>query len=79
MKTFTFITERISNDSLSIQDGGQAKILTVDTDEDCFFRIQSWDEEKNHCQLNELFSNFNGKKMKITIEEIEEKKNEHHL
>lgn len=58
------------------EDGGRALIAsiyhevgkTVDSDDGLFVRIQSWSEDMNHPQMDEL----SGKKVRVTIEIIEE-------
>lgn len=62
---------------VDIEDGGQAIIFQPldlesreDSTLDCFFfRLQSWDEERKH----EFFNSLRGKKLRLTIEEIDTK------
>lgn len=54
---------------LDVEDGGAARILTVDhPDDECFFvRLQSWDETGQH----DLLKKLEGKRIRITIETLE--------
>lgn len=65
-----FTSETLTSSLVTIEDGGQAKILTFETDSDTiFFRIQSWNENNNHSNFDSFVEKFVGKKLKITIEE----------
>ena len=59
------------NTSVWTEDRGVAKMLQVDARDGCclFVRIQSYDETKEHEELNALI----GKKITITIEDEEVK------
>lgn len=58
-------------DNLQVEDGGQAIIATIGgngpEERGVFVRIQSWDETREHAEMNKLL----GKKIKVTIETIE--------
>lgn len=51
---------------LRFEDGHQAAIAEIGDDDSLFVRLQSWSESKSHPILERL----NGKKVRITIEEI---------
>jgi hypothetical protein len=55
------------------EDGGQALIAEVgdvvgNKDSEFFVRLQSWDENREHPEMN----SFKGKKVRVTVEVIEE-------
>ena len=61
----------LSSDDVRTEDGGQAKIITIDggidKDSGVFFRFQSWGED------HEVFDYFIGRKVRITLEHIDMK------
>lgn len=66
-----FTSETLAPSLITIEDGGQAKILTFETDSDTiFFRIRSWNENNNHSDFDSFVEKFAGKKIKITIDEV---------
>lgn len=71
---------RYKNCDVAIEDGGSAIILTVydsefttsEEENGMFVRIQSWDERKDPSVKHEEIRQFANKKIRITIETIEE-------
>lgn len=73
-KTKYVIEAQTTDEDISVEDGGCAKILFVaptDGEDGIFARIQSWyenpDDPKAHQEINQLL----GKRVRITIEVIE--------
>jgi hypothetical protein len=66
------LEQTLKESEVKREDGGQALIATIDdgSDEDTgiFVRLQSWDESTEHKLFNQLIN----KKVRITIETIEE-------
>lgn len=66
-------TEIIGSMDVAVEDSGKAKIGTIYGEEgNLFIRIQSWDEELKH----EEFVQLEGKKVRVTIEVLEEPGND---
>lgn len=60
---------KLTQDSVEIEDTGQALIFQPESDEDnaMFIRLQSWDDTRKH----EEFNQFVDKNVRVTIEVIE--------
>lgn len=59
-------------DGIDTEDGGCAKIVTIvdeadDSEDGLYIRVISWSKSKEHPEFDKLI----GKKVKITIEEID--------
>jgi len=68
-----FNSHIITKEDISIEDSGQAKILTINTTDDkIFFRLQSWDEDgKNHESFDEIVNQYVGKRIRIEFDDAD--------
>ncbi len=72
MKVLSLVTETVSSECIRTEDGGQAKILTLDTNDlHLFIRLQSWDENDEHSEFEKFIQATTGKNLKITFEVID--------
>lgn len=55
-------------EDVDVEDGGCAKIISIEPPEGCFFvRLQSWDETREHTIFNKML----GRKVRVTVEILE--------
>ena len=70
MKVFEVI-EYVDPKFVESEDGGAARIYTISDDPEAesgmFLRIQSWDENKEHTDINNLI----GKRIRVTVEVLD--------
>lgn len=66
------ITTHLNPDDLTIEDGGMFRSFDIEPDDEqengIFFRFNSWDDTTEHTD----FKKFEGKKIKLTIEIVED-------